>query len=318
MQDYIINSRPYISAEALPHELSVEPHKNYLFDLSYLSGIHIQGAGALEFLQGQLSCDTREVTSIQMQQGAMCNLKGRVLALVDVIQSDSYGVQLILPSDLIEDTKASLAKTALFSRVALHDAQDYGLLGFYVQNPDDICPPHIMLPNSPYAVSQASNYYCYHLDKHCYIFLVPTAEISLLSQPFKEKSQWRGSLAWHALQLQHQRIDIYPESRGIFLPHRLGLQDRGYINFKKGCYKGQEIIARTHYKAKLKHEMRLFTFNTDEVLSSGQRLVDPDTNQDVGELVDFCPLGNKTFLIAASVLIEAKQDYSIRPIDAES
>lgn len=311
MFEHFINSRPLTAIDTLNHELSFEPHKNYLFDLSYLSGLQINGDNAHIFLQGQLTCDLKQVTSSQMQQGALCNLKGRVLALVDVLQSDKYGVQLILPSDLIPPTETSLAKTAQFSKVTLKQAQGYQLLGFYLQNPDDLSPINGTLSATPYQVIQDKNYCYYGLGHGFYIFLVDESDLKTLRNPFQARSQWRGSLAWHLLQLKQKRIEIYPESRAAFLPHRLGLQHMGYINFNKGCYKGQEIIARTHYKATLKHELRIFTIQTKAGLKSGQRLLAPDSDQEIGELVDYAPLGNGLYIIAASILIDSDKHARI-------
>jgi hypothetical protein len=76
------------------------------------------------------------------------------------------------------------------------------------------------------------------------------------------------------------------------------------LSFNKGCYKGQEIIARTHYRAKLKHTLKLFYINTTEPLQSGQKFYDIKTHLEIGELIDYCPLENHRFLIAASMIFD--------------
>lgn len=298
MNNYLINSRQLTACTPLASELIFEPSCNYLFDLSYLASLQVDGEKAQEFLQGQLSCDLRQVNPEQMRQAAMCNLKGRVLALMDVLNWQEQGWQLILPQDLLLETQASLSKVAMFSRVTLKPATQYRLFGFYLQNANDSLPFNHKLVNSPYAVMHQEHYCIYALDPQFYIILVDTRRSEELCQPFINSKQWRGSLAWHALQLQQKRIEIYPESRGLFLPHRLGLHLSGYISFDKGCYKGQEIIARTHYRAKLKHELQVFTMKSDKPLQSGQKLLN-----DKGELIDFCPIAEGNFLIAASMLL---------------
>ena len=289
---HLINSRPLTAFAPLTTELVFEADKNYLFDLSYLSGLQVIGERAEEFLQGQLSCDLHKVTHERMQQGALCNLKGRVLALTDVVHWKDHGLQLILPADLLSETQ-----TAMFSRVTLKPTTDYQVFGFYFQNPHDDTPFGIKLPDETYGVVYNENYCCYCLEKNVYILLVNSAYRKILSEPFIQKSQWRGSLAWHQLQIQQKRIEIYPESRGLFLPHRLELQLSGYISFTKGCYKGQEIIARTQYRAKIKHELKIITMTTNETLKSGQSISSPDYQLD--EVI-----ADQTFLVAASVLLE--------------
>jgi folate-binding protein YgfZ len=316
---YQINTRQLTAFAPLAEELAYDSDKNYLFDLAYLAGIHVAGDRAQEFLQGQLSCNLLEVNEHQMRKGALCDLKGRILALLDVLNWSGYGFQLILPRDLLPSTKASLAKTAMFSRVQLKHESDYQLFGFHLQNKDDFVPFNLKLSNTPYqVVYQDKNSlpsppshdgvcgYC--LGSNYYIFLVDVGHAQALHDEFLKRSQLRGSLAWHALQLQQERVEIYPESRGMFLPHRLGLQLSGYLSFDKGCYKGQEIIARTHYRAKLKHELRIFKIKTDEALHSGQKIFNDAGEVEVGELVDFCPIGDVgEYLIAASVVFECPE-----------
>ena len=103
------------------------------------------------------------------------------------------------------------------------------------------------------------------------------------------------------------RLSIYPESRGLFLPHRLDLHLTPYLSFDKGCYKGQEIIARTHYRATLKHELATYLVNTEEQLFSGQKLFKSDESIELGELVDFSYLDKNQYLIAVSIIKNAPQ-----------
>lgn len=307
-KEYLINNRPYTTLSPLVNELSFQTDKNYLFDLPHLSSIAVIGERGAEFLQGQLSCDIRKVTTDMMQQGVICNLKGRILTLLDVI--NWHGLQLILPADLLIETQTSLMKTALLSRVKL-EATTYRVYGLYVNNQYDLLPENLQLPGERFAVTHTDELCCYQLADHFYLILATKEASSSLSQPFINKQQMRGSLAWHQLQLQQKQILIYPETRGLFLPHRLDLHLSGYLSFDKGCYKGQEIIARTHYKAKLKHGLRLFTINTTEPLLAGKKLFISSGETEIGELIDFSPLTDDHYLIAASILFEHPNEILI-------
>jgi len=296
---FLVNNRPYSTFSPLASELTFDLDKNYLFDLSYLGVIDVAGEKGHEFLQGQLSCDLREVTPKTMRQGAMCNLKGRVLALVDVL--DWQGLHLILPNDLLTETQTSLAKTAMFSRVKLTDSQSCQLFGFYLQNSKDLIPFNRQLPQEHLSVVYESQHSCYSLGNGFYVYMIRDEAESTITTPFKQHQQFKGSLAWHERQLQQLNIQIYPESRGLLLPHRLGLQKSGHISFNKGCYKGQEIIARTHYRAKLKHEMKLLTMPASEPVFSGKALFSNDSAVEIGEIIDYCPISDEQLLVAASV-----------------
>jgi tRNA-modifying protein YgfZ len=289
--------------------LIILQNKNYVFDLSNLGCIDVMGNKACEFLQGQLSCDVRDVTPNFVRQGAMCNLKGRVLALLDVI--DWHGFHLILPNDLLVDTQNSLAKTALLSHITLEPSKAYAIIGFYLQNREDSIPFNANLPDEPFAMVYDDRFCCYHLGQGYYIFMMDKSLVKDGIEPFNTLNQMHNSLAWHTLQLYQHRITIYPSSRGLFLPHRLDLHKQGYLSFDKGCYKGQEIIARMHYRSKPKHEMKLFTFKAEEPLKPGQRLLAKGSDVELGEVVDFSLLDKNTYLLAASVIFDCPDDFRI-------
>lgn len=300
-----INSRSYSAIQASEPLYPLDSKKNYLFDLSYLSLLGVKGDKAIEFLQGQLSCDLNQLTPQQAAQGAQCNLKGRILALMDVV--DCYGVHLIVPADLLEATQNSLTKTAILSRVVLKPQTEYCVLGYYVQNPDDLQPIDT-LSNSLLGQTVTESYCCYHLGDGFYIILLSLSDRESFVRPFSEKNQFLGSASWHVARLMKQHIEIYPESRGLFLPHRLGLQNTHYISFNKGCYKGQEIIARTHYRATIKHELKVFTIPSPGKLHSGQRIVRPEDGSEVGELIDYALLPNGECVVALSILKDYEGD----------
>ncbi|PWY55319.1 folate-binding protein YgfZ [Legionella qingyii] len=297
---HLINNRALTTFKALNNELELLPQKNYLFDLSYLSAIDVEGNKAIDFLQGQLTCDLGSLSDIQMIQGAQCNLKGRILALMDII--NWQGVKLILPEDLQEATIHSLSKYALLSRVSLKSNAQFKIFGFYLQNQEDIIPDTEFFPNALYAHTYNARSCIYHLGNGFYIFLVLAEHAHEIQDRFMRKEQFLGSLTWHTLRLYQQQIEIYPESRGLFLPHRLDLQKTPYINFNKGCYKGQEIIARMHYKATLKHQMKLYEIMTDQKIYSGQKLFENPEGTELGQLVDFSILKPGRYLIAVSIL----------------
>ncbi|QLZ68998.1 glycine cleavage system protein T [Legionella sp. PC1000] len=301
---HLINDRTLTTFKALEEELVLLPNKNYLFDLSYLAVIDVEGNKAIDFLQGQLTCDLNSMSDIQMIEGAQCNLKGRILTLMDII--NWQGVKLVLPQDLQERTINSLSKYALLSRVMLKENTKFHIFGFYLQNHEDIIPDTEFFPNSVYAQTYTNHSCSYHLGNGFYVFLVLTDYAHAIQERFMKNDQLLGSLTWHTLRLFQQQIEIYPESRGLFLPHRIGLQQTSYISFNKGCYKGQEIIARMHYKATIKHQLKIYEIATEQKIYSGQKLLNKTEGSEVGELIDFSILTSGRYLIAVSILKEVE------------
>lgn len=305
----MINNRPLTRFEPLANELTYSAQKNYLFDLDYLGALKLEGENALEFLQGQITCDVNKISSKQISQGALCNLKGRVMALLDVLNWN--GLHLVLPNDLLLETQNSLSKPAMFSRVKINSSSSYKLFGLYLQNAQDIIPLNLALPNKHHELASDEQGCIYCLTENLYIVITRESNTEKVAEPFIKNAQWRGSLAWHVLQLQHKMTEIYPETRGLFLPHRLDLHETDYLDFQKGCYKGQEVIARMHYRAKLKHKMRIYTIQANQILKSGDKILSSEGDKEIGELIDFSPLADNNWLIAASMLIDAPEEGRI-------
>lgn len=289
--------KPFTHRKYTRYTKEIPSGENLLFKLDYLSVITLYGDKSADFLQGQLSCDIRQINENTMRQGAICNLKGRVLALPDVIKWQNY--QLVLPADLLENTLVSLTKTAMLSRVSLKKAVDLEVYGLYL-HPGKQSLPETALPETEFSVTMADDYCCYSTGDNYFLLIAKSGK----ARQFEHAFTLCGSEDWHKLQLARKRVEIYPETRGMFLPHRLDLHLSGYLNFEKGCYKGQEIIARMHYRSKPKHSLQIFTINTDENLIAGKKLFNIATKAEVGELIDFAPCGKENFLIAVSILFE--------------
>lgn len=299
----LINSRNFSTYTAIEDELKININKNYLFNLSYLTVLEVVGGNAQQFLQGQITCDLNKLSDIQMLQGAQCNLKGRILSLMDIVLWD--GIKIILPSDLSSSTQNSLSKAALLSRVSIKENPQFKLYGFLLQNSHDVLPGSTFFSNNLYAQSHGAGYCYYHIGNGFYIFIIDAEFEQEFLKKFNEHKQLLGSLTWHTLRLQQKNFDIYPESRGLFLPHKVDLHLTQQISFDKGCYKGQEIIARTHYKATLKHELTLYRLTTtNSKLYSGQTLLRADNHSEFGEVVDYSIMGDGSYLIAISHLKE--------------
>ncbi|HAT9823840.1 TPA: folate-binding protein YgfZ, partial [Legionella pneumophila subsp. pneumophila] len=164
--EHLVNNRSLITFRPIESELLLNKQKNYLFDLSYLGVIDLFGEKSIDFLQGQLTCDLRLVSDTSMIQGAQCNLKGRILSLLDII--NWQGVKLVLPQDLIEVTQNSLNKVALLSRVKITSNHNYKILGFYLQHGNDQIPQLLPLSSELYALSCTSHGCVYHLGKGFY------------------------------------------------------------------------------------------------------------------------------------------------------
>lgn len=229
-----------------------------VFDMSHLGSIYVHGKDAQNFLQGQLTCDVTLLPPLKAQPTACCNLQGRIIAIFFVMIWHE-GYLLILPKRILESTVKHLKKYAVFSKIVFNTVHEHTLIGF----------------------SQAPAEEAYQCLDNLYI-----AVGSQKNQAEEVTTKRLGSIAWHYQQMIRGLPDIYPETQGTLLPHRIGLQNiEDAINFKKGCYLGQEIIARTHFKATLKHAVYLceadkMTFHL------GDTIMDKSGTESLGEIFD--------------------------------
>ena len=308
IQSLLVNNRQLSCFDSIHNELNYHASCNYLFDLSHLGCLEITGEHASAFLQGQISCDVNEVNDNRMRLGALCNVQGRIIALPHVIKWN--GLKMILPLDQLESIASKLIKPAMLSRVKLSpNPSEYKVFGFYLQNENDVIPLDVRLPTNVFEVVSGDNFCCYMLAPQYYVFFIKSDYAALLWERV-DVAQRRGGLAWHERLLSIKHINIYPNSSELFLPHNLELHTLGFISFNKGCYKGQEIIARTHYRAKLKYNLKIINFHTTSTLYAGQQIFASENKTPIGHLVDFCPLGGSQYIIAISSILEHEYDLS--------
>lgn len=263
-----------------------------LFHLSHLTALKLQGAEAANFLQGQLTADIRQVTETHYQPAALCNLQGRITSLMDVFQWRD-ALYLILPETLSEKVTRVLAKPAQFSRVQLSQEKELCLMGYWHQN-DQSLP--FECPKSPYDCLATQDYVIGCIQAPFYLLLITRSYAATLSAN-------EDTNAWHEAKLRRGDIEIYLNTSEQFLPHRLHLQETPCLSFNKGCYRGQEIIARTHYRATLKHHLVQYQVDSKEPLTPGMQIEDTG-GQSLGELVDCCKIGEHQYLISASLRLE--------------
>ncbi len=206
----------------------LQPESHQFFDLSHLGLLKISGNGAAKLLQGQLTCDINQLQEKQGLFGAHCNPQGRVISLFHVFHVEQY-YYLLMPHSLLSVAAAALNKYAPFYQCKVETVSN----GVFVVGARD---------NSTHFDAAAS--YTYP-DSGRTIYL-------LLAAPSKALAPYSN---WHCLDLLEGIPAIYPETSGLFLPHDLNLTQLEAVSFTKGCYTGQEIIARMHYRGKPKNHL---------------------------------------------------------------
>jgi folate-binding protein YgfZ len=217
------------------------------------------GEDALAFLQGQLSNDIEQVSSARAQLAAYCTPKGRVLATLLLWQTDN-GYALGLPRELCESTRKRLQMYVLRSRVRLADASDQiavlGLAGAGAR----------AMVHSELGIVLSSTYDVGSNGGVTAIAL-PGDRVQVTADVERGIETW-DRLAGRCLLVGEETWEAHAIAAGVpvitsatqdqFTPHMLNLDLVGGVSFSKGCYTGQEIVARTQYLGQVKRRLARF------------------------------------------------------------
>jgi folate-binding protein YgfZ len=239
-------------------EIEAAAKATVLVDVSDQALIRVHGADARDFLNGQFSNDARRVDDRHSQLAAWCNAKGRVLAVLRVFRrgADYY---LQLPASLQESILTRLRMFVLRAKVMLEDA-DTELVGLGLAGPRAEVLLRDMLGDLPADIDGC----CTRADTTVLRLPGPGPRFLLIAPPATTRAQWQrlgaratpvGPPAWAWLDIAAGIPRVYPQTGEAFVPQMLNLELLGGVDFKKGCYPGQEIVARMHYLGRPKQRM---------------------------------------------------------------
>jgi tRNA-modifying protein YgfZ len=292
-------------------ELAAAANTMVVADLSHLGLIQVSGADALTFLQGQLTQDIEKITDLRASYAGHCSPKGRLLAHFLVWKSDdSYFLQL--PRELIEPIQKRLKMYVLRSKVVLADVSAstirFGVAG--VDAGSLIAKVFGSTPAQPMHVVRTSLGTIIALPNQRYEILV-AGEASALWQTLISDAQQVGAPVWRWLRIRAGIPEIYLATQEQFVPQMVNDDLIGAVSFQKGCYTGQEIVARLHYLGKAKRRMVGAHLNSPETPQPGDPIYGKQLEgQAIGAVVDSAaaPQGGWDLLI--SIPIEENSDYS--------
>lgn len=256
--------------------------KNNAIDLIDLGLICASGRDVKQFLQGQLTCNLEEINAHQSRLGAHCDIKGRIIANFRLFffQNDYYF--LVQRSTLLL-LLTSLQKYAVFSKVTLKDvSNDWQKIGLYEASAKNLSTKQKLTQENSLAVSNSTLSLSIPGPIPRVILLAPKTE------PINFDDNCLGQQSvnyWHLLDIMAGIPTVYPETSGQFTPHQLNFPELGGVSFNKGCYIGQEIIARTHYLGKSKSRLYRVAFLTSSPPIPGTPLFDSDQKLKKGTLI---------------------------------
>ena len=254
---------------------SPTPPISGIVELMHLGVIRVTGEDAVKFLQGQLTQDVAQLDLTQARLAAFCNAKGRMQASFVLFKRSPDDVLLVCSRDILAATLKRLSMFVMRAKAKLSDASGefslYGITGTAIE---------------PIAVNVHSPWSKVDFDDSNMVFLYPAVGqpralwCTPVGSPAPQGNAIDVSL-WHWLEVQSGIAMITQPIFEAFVPQMLNYESVGGVNFKKGCYPGQEIVARSQFRGTLKR--RAYLVHTDMAPAVGQEVFhDKDADQPCG------------------------------------
>ena len=229
--------------------------ETHLSDLSHHGLIKVHGDDAESFLQNQLTNDVRNVTKTSAQTSAWCSPKGRIIASFMIFKRDD-AYFLSLSHDLLEHVIKKLSMYVMMSKVTIEDATQslahIGLSGDTVKDTLKTLPKNA-------TVLELSG-----AEPRFEVF-AETEELQALS----EATQTAADNHWDYLNILSGLPSITQASSEAWIPQMVNFIAVDGVDFKKGCYPGQEVVARLNYLGKTKRRMYHILIDTTDLPEIG-------------------------------------------------
>jgi tRNA-modifying protein YgfZ len=249
--------------------------------------IRISGPDRLRFLQGQLSCNVEHVNLNQSVRGCLCNLKGRIITDVRLLAAaDEFW--MLTPRDMAAPLLATLARYQVFYKTSLQQVMAPILLVATKHAELSVNDQPVQLPTVqdqaivvPGGIIVAIDHTDEGWQRFVMISTGPQAAQGPLEKMLKDCAPMPAGY-WHRSNILAGIAHIRPDTQEQFTPQLLNYDINGSIDFKKGCYTGQEVVARMFYRAEAKR--RLAKVRVANLNSLSEMGVNPEQ-----DLVDHVP-----------------------------
>lgn len=283
--------------------------------LAYLddqAALLVTGSDATSFLQGQTTCDIKQLASDRFSLGAVCNAKGRVVAIIRATTADN-GYLLLTERSMCDALETRLRRYVLRSAVSIEPWRGdiLGMIGevhraTVVSDPrskgvtggsNSVAEPRLLAIETP--------------DRA--IVLVPgvrSTEGASATGPI-DGAVWVGADRFKLRDIVDGIPTVTPEIAEEFVPQMLNLDLLGGISFSKGCYTGQEIVARTHYLGTVKRRMHRFRVVGGVAPRPGSRLLRADGTT-AGQIVVAAQAEPRLYDALAVVTIDLEDAVDLR------
>ena len=279
--------------------------ENKFIVLDKTATIRVEGDDRIQFLQGQLTQDINLISQDKALYAGFCNPKGRVLAfMLCYVAHESIHIQL--DSSIKEFILKKLKMYVLRSKVSLNLLEEtFTSIGFV--GAKALVERNIQTPQNHLDIAQCQDVMIMRIGQNSerYQLMGETSKVNEFIKLNFSAYSTMGLDDWNNLNILDGIPDIYPTTQEAFIPQSLNMDLIEGINFKKGCYTGQEIVARTHYLGKVKRRMYRAFIKSQVDLTPGDQILNKN-DEDIGQLVRSAKENNDK----TNLLIELRVDQA--------
>lgn len=297
-----------------PDSAALAAHSGNVFAvLDHLATLQFSGEDAAAFLQGQLTCDVEGLSPVSSTYGAFCTPQGRMLANFLLWRDPAGFFFMAISRDILTLVQKRLSMFVLRSKVKISDtAGALTLIGAAgPQSAAAIGGAFFELPRAPHEVRHQRSGTAIRLPDGRFVLACAAPQATALQQQIAAPLQAAGSSAWRWLDIRNGVPLVTAATQDRFVPQMANLELLGGVCFTKGCYTGQEIVARTQHLGKVKR--RMFLANVAAAAAAGDNLYSEDLGDQASGMIinaEVSPDGGHDVL--AVVQIASRESSTVR------
>jgi len=268
--------------------------KNSFIPLPQLGVIHVSGEEAQPFLQNLLTNDVNALAINQSQLSGFCNAKGRLFAIFQLIRREGY-YQIVLPKSMCTALQQRLTMFVLRTKVSISDeSETMNCIGLIADN------------NAITALSLSEDVLINYEHANRHLCIIPQQQTSeLLTQLDNQQWSLASNSLWEQYDIQEGIPTIVPETKEKFTPQQVNLDLVNGVSFSKGCYPGQEVVARLHYLGTPSRRMFIAQAEVDNSLTIGDE-VSTESGDIAGHIVRTQMIAEHSTLLLLSLKLSEK------------
>lgn len=314
--DFLARSGATLADGAVAFDAALaEPDGPIAVPLLHLGQIRSAGADSAEFLHNLFSNDVNKLAADAVQWNSFNTPKGRMLASF-LIWRDNGGHRLVLSADILPAMLKKLSMYVLRSKVRLDDGTaETALIGVSGASAHTVLRAvGIDMPGAPMHQSSGPNGRCIRLDERNLMLAVPAAEAAAVYQALLDAGAGKaGTTHWQLAMIRAGLPLITAATQEEFVAQMVNYELIGGVSFNKGCYPGQEIVARTQYLGKLKKRMYRVQVPAGSAPAPGADLFTPQFgDQSAGKLVNVAPSPEGGFEALAVMQMSCAETGEVR------